>query len=204
MVNVLLASGILIGVIVLFAVYRFLKVSRQNRKLNRLRFERIQPLYDKLESGQAIDREEVAAFAADIRTRQLAYELLKNYNKSEFFPSEYYTLIKGAEGQLASWLEFPTELDACPDEMEHIKRVTIDFDGQGNFVHYEVFKYRTNEPHWAAKDGWILGVVGPYFDDSQPFHHAGATFSRISSTADKISPEEEARWVHEHISMRRR
>jgi len=113
-------------------------------------------------------------------------------------------LVKSAESHLANWLEFPTELDAIPDEMEHIKRVSIDFDGQGNNVHYEVFKYRVNEPHWAAKDGWILGVVGPYFDDSEPYSPAVATFSRVSSTVDKMTPEEEARWVHENISMKRR
>lgn len=112
-------------------------------------------------------------------------------------------IVKGAESNLANWLEFPTELDACPDEMEHIKRVTFDFDGRNNNVHYEVFKYRVNEPHWAAKNGWMLGVVGPFFDDSKPYDHPGATFSRTGSTVDKVSPDEEAKWVHENISMRR-
>jgi hypothetical protein len=87
--------------------------------------------------------------------------------------------------------------------MEHVKRVTFDFDRQNNFVHYEVFKCRVNEPHWAAKDGWFLGVVGPYFDDSKPYDFPQATFSRIDSTIDKITPDEEAKWVHENISMRR-
>jgi len=200
----LIIAGILIGLVVIFAVYRYFKVHSQNGELNKQRFERIRPLYEKLESGQSIDQQDVLPFAAGVITRELTFGLLSRYDKKELFPKEYYTLIKSAESQLANWLEFPTELDACPDEMEHIKRVTFDFDGQGNYVHYEVFKYRVNEPHWAAKDGWILGVVGPYFDDSEPYQHAGATFSRISSTVDKISPEEEAKWVHEHISMKRK
>jgi hypothetical protein len=202
--TVAIIVGILIGIIVLFAVYRFLKVSSQNRKLNERRFERIRPLLEKLKNGLPIDPKEVLPFAENVATRQLTFQLLSSQGKRELFPEEYHTLIKGAESQLANWLEFPTELDACPDEMEHIKRVTFDFDGQGNYVHYEVFKYRVNEPHWAAKDGWMLGVVGPYFDDSKPYDHAGATFSRVTSTVDKVSPEEEAQWVHEHISMRRK
>jgi hypothetical protein len=59
---------------------------------------------------------------------------------------------------LLFWLKFPTELDACPDEMEHVKRVTFDFNGRNHFVHFEVFRYRVNEPRRAAKAGWMPGV----------------------------------------------
>ena len=202
MTTVLIIVGILIGLIVVFALYRYIKVNYQNRKLNRQRFDRIRLLCEKLESGQGVDPQDVLPFAENIATRGITFQLLSSHDKKDLFPKDYYTLIKGAESHLANWLEFPTELDACPDEMEHIKRVS--FDLQGNDVHYEVFKYRVNEPHWAAKDGWMLGVVGPYFDDSEPYSHAGATFSRVSSTVDKITPEEEAQWVHEHIAMRRK
>lgn len=155
-----------------------------------------------MENGEPVSPAFVFPYAADIKTRQMTYALLAEFERLDLFPDEYNTLIKSAEAQLANWLEYPTELDACPDEMEYIKRVTLDFDGQNNLVYYEVFKYRVNEPHWAAADGWMLGVVGPYFDDSNPYDHARATFSRTSSTVDKVSPEEEAKWVHENISMR--
>jgi len=179
------------------------KVKRQSKKLNEARFERIKPLYDKLESGQDISAEEVLPFAENLLTRDNTFRLLREKNKLDLFPQSYISIEKGGESALAVWLEFPTELDACPDEIEHIKRVTFDFDGKGNFVHYEVYKYRVNAPHWASSDGWILGVVGPFFDDSKPYDSARATFSRVISTVDKISPEEEAKWVHENISMRR-
>jgi hypothetical protein len=201
--NALIIIGIVVLAIVGFVVYRLIKVKRQNRKLNEQRFERIKPLYDKLESGQSLTEADVLPFASNLLTRQMTFQLLNDQNRSELFPKEYFTLTKAAESNLANWLEFPTELDASPDEIEHIKRVTLDFDGQNNYVHYEVFKYRVNEPHWAAKDGWILGVVGPYFDDSNPYDFAQATFSRVSSTLEKVTPDEEAKWVHENISMRR-
>ena len=198
----LIITGLIILAIVIFAVYRFVTVKRQGNKLNAKRFERVKGLYDKLESGQTLTEKDVLPFAQNLLTREIAYQLLSDHNKTDIFPKEYYSIVKGAESNLSNWLEFPTELDACPDEIEHIKRVTFDFDGQNNFVHYEVFKYRVNEPHWAAKDGWILGIVGPYFDDSKPYDFPQATFSRISSTLDKVTADEEAKWVHENISMK--
>ena len=200
---VFIIIGLIVFAITIFALYRFIIVKMQNQKLNKQRFERIKPLYDKLENGQLVTEDEILIFAKNLLTREMTFHLLNDHNKTALFPKEYYTLIKGAESNLANWLEFPTELDACPDEIEHLKRVTFDFDNQNNFVHYEVFKYKVNEPHWAAKDGWNLGVVGPYFDDSKPYDFPHATFSRIGSTLDNVMPDEEAKWVHENISMRR-
>jgi hypothetical protein len=200
MTTVFITIGLIVLAIAVFAVYRLWTVRRQNRELNEKNFDRIKPLYDKLESGQTITVEEVLPYARNLLTRETVFQLLSDHNKIHLFPTEYFTLLKGAESNLATWLEFPTELDACPDEIEHIKRVTFDFDGKNNFLHYEVFKYRVNEPHWAAKEGWCLGVVGPYFDDSKPYDFPKSTFSRIGS---KVSPEEEAKWVYENISLRR-
>ncbi len=87
--------------------------------------------------------------------------------------------------------------------IQKVKKQHRPFDGQNNLVHYEEFKYRFNEPHRAAKDGWILGVVGPYFDDSKPYDNAQCAFRRVSSTVAKALAEEEAKWVHENLSMRR-
>ncbi len=203
MKTIFIIIGLIVLLIIFFAVYRLIAVKRQNSKLNAKRFDRIKELYDKLESGQELIDSDILPFAKNIRTRQIAFQLLEDHGKTNLFPKEYDNLVAGAESNLANWLEFPTELGACPDEIEHIKRVTFDFDGQNNFVHYEVFKCKVNEPHWAAKDGWFLGVVGPYFDDSKPYDFPQATFSRISSTLDKVTPDEEAKWVHENISMRR-
>ena len=194
--------GLIVLFIVIFAIYRIIKVKHQNNKLNKKRFERVKDLYEKLENGQDLTEKDILPYAENVLTRQTAFQLLEEHRKTNLFPKEYFSIIKGAESSLANWLEFPTELDACPDEMEHLKRITFDFDKENNYVHYEVFKYRVNEPHWAAKDGWCLGVVGPYFDDSKPYDFASATFSRIGSKFDNVTAEEEAKWVHENISMR--
>jgi hypothetical protein len=194
-----------IGAVVLFIAgfvfYRNWKVNGQSQKLASERFERIKPLLEKFDGRQNISVDEVKPFAFGLGTRETTYELLKEKDRLDLFPSELLTIEKGAEANLATWLEFPTELDAIPDEIEHIKRVTIPFDKENN-VYYHLFKFRTKEPHWAAKDGWMMGVVGPYFDDSKPYDFPGATFSRLSSLEGTITPEEEAKWVHENISIR--
>ncbi|WP_462251002.1 hypothetical protein [Ekhidna sp.] len=195
--------GAIAVLVVSLIVYRSIKVNRQNRQLNEQRYERIKPLVDKLESNENLTPEEIRPYAEQLTTRETTFQLLTEHNKQSLFPEDLNNLVSGAASNLANWLEFPTELDACPDEMKHMERVTFDFDGKNNLVHYEVFKYRVNEPHWAAKDGWMLGVVGPFFDESNPYDFPAATFSRVSSTVDKVTPKEEAKWVHENIAMRR-
>jgi cell division protein FtsI/penicillin-binding protein 2 len=192
--------GVFILAIIIFIVYRNITVNNQSKKINETRFERIKPIYQKLENGENITASEIIPFAKNILTREATFQLLAENKKTELFPKEFNTIEKGAESNLANWLEFPTELDGCPDEMELVKRVTIDFEK--NNVFYYVFKFRTNEPHWASKDGWMLGVVGPYFEDSEPYDFPRATFSRLSSKFDNVKAEDEAKRVHENISMK--
>ncbi len=193
---------IILFVIGTVLVYRIIAVKRQTKASNRLRFERVKSLYEKLAKGEVLVQQDVYEYAGNRLTRETTYRLLHEYNCTHVFPQEFISIVKAAESNLAGWLEFPTELEASPDEMAYLKRVSIDFESSGNFVHYEVFRFKVNEPHWAAEYGWMLGVVGPYFDDSRPYDHPGATFSRLKKE-EEISPEEEVRWVHENISMKR-
>lgn len=197
--NTLIIIIVILLAVAAFVAYRINSVRKAGRETLQRRFKRIQVLYDKVESGETVTNEDVFEFAENILTREATYNLLNDNGLLHLFPKEFSSIEKAGETHLANWLEFPTELDACPREIQHIKRVTIGLDGQDNSAHYEVYKYRMNEPHWAAKNGWILGVVGPYGDDSRPYDYPQATFSRVTSTADKVSPDDEAKWVHENI-----
>lgn len=197
---VFIIIGVIVSAIIIFAIYRFIVVNIQNKKINRVRLQRIEPIYEKLRNGEKLTSEEVLPFATNILTRESTYQLLWEYKKTELFPEFYHTIEKAAESSLANWLEFPTELDACPDRIEFEEKVRIDFDG--NNVFYYVFKFLTNEPHWASKNGWMLGVTGPYFDDSQPYGFV-RSFSRLTLKGGKISVEDEVKWFHENISPRR-
>jgi hypothetical protein len=198
--TVFIIVGLIILAIAIFAIYRYLTVKRQNSQLNQERFDRIKAINEKLKNGENLTESDIIPFAKNILTRQTTYELLNEYSKADLFPKEFLNIEKGAESNLANWLEFPTELDGCPDEMELVKKVTYKIENEN--VYYYVFKFRINEPHWAAKDGWMLGVVGPYFDDSKPYDFPGGTFSRLSKI-DSVSADDEAKWVHENIAMTR-
>jgi len=198
---VFIVIGIVALIIILFIIYRYFAFKKESALNHKLRFARIEPLQVKLESGEDLKKDAILEYAKDKTSRDLTYQLLKDYNKTELFPIEYLTIESGAESSLVNWLEFPTELDQIPDDIKHLEKVNIEFDG--NNVIYHVFKYMTNEPHWAAKDGWMLGVVGPYFDDSKPYDFPAATFSRCSSKVGEIEPRDEAKWVHENIALKR-
>jgi hypothetical protein len=181
--------------------YRFIVFTKANAKISKKRFARVKPLYSKLKDGELITKDDVYEYAKNLLTRVMAFELLQHNNVAGIFPGEFNTFEKAAESNLANWLEFPTELNTCPDEIQHVKRVTIYVDEENHFVHYEVFEFRINEPHPAAKRGWMLGVVGPYFDDSEPYDYPSCTYSRFSRNSTIGSCEEEAIWVHENILM---
>lgn len=191
----------IVPLIIGFVLYMNWKVNKQGRALDAARYERIKPLMNKIDRGDLLVKGDVIPFAFDLATREATYQLLDQLNHLELFPSELVNFEKAAEARLANWLEFPTELDALPDEIEHIKTVSVPLNDQ-HHARYLVLKFRKNEPHWAAKDGWLLGVVGPYFDDSKPYDFPSATFSRFSSKLGTISPEDEVKWVHENLTTR--
>ena len=90
---VFIIIGLIVLAIAVFAVYRLVTVKRQNNKLNAERFDRVKELYDKLESGQEITENDVLPFAKNILTRQTAFQLLSDHDKTNLFPNEFNNLI---------------------------------------------------------------------------------------------------------------
>lgn len=193
--------GLLGLCLILYVAYRYFKVRRENNKMNELRNERIKPLFQKLEGGIYVSPDEVYPYAANILSREDTFTLLQHFKQEGLFPAEFNTIVKAAESRLANWLEFPTELGKCPDEIEFVKQVTILFNNnEDEKIYYQVFRFKTHAPHWAANDGWIMGVTGPYFDD-MPAYGCAMAFSRFV-VEEKTSPEQEAQWMHDNIANR--
>lgn len=187
--------------VLFFAAYRAFAFQKEKRSIRNRRFERLKDLIMRLEKKKTIRAAEIEKYAADRRTRESVYRLLKKFDKTGLFPAAFLTIEKGAESTLTNWLEFPTELDAVPDEMEHLKRVDIDVFGEKGYYH--VYKFRVNEPHKAAKKGWMIGAAGPYFEDSKPYDVATGTFSRLNKL-DEITPEEEVKWIQKNLKPRKK
>jgi hypothetical protein len=108
--------------------------------------------------------------------------------KLPLFPEEFRTQAALAESNMVNWLMFPTELGRAPDEIELMHVATM--DTEDGLVDYYVFRFRTLELHWGAKDGWMAGVSGPFLQKDAPSTVAyGDTFSRFDPW-DSKKPEE--------------
>lgn len=158
-----------------------------------------EPVYNKLVSGDTLSKLEIETFSKNIETRASFYSLLEEFHKESLFPGKYYSFEKAAESVLTNWLLYPTELDTIPSKIELVKQVSF-IEHDTTFIYY-VLRFKTEKPHWAAKDGWMLGVVGPYFKNSKPYDWTTGTFSKFSK-ARETTPEKEVDWAHKNIFRR--
>jgi hypothetical protein len=143
-----------------------------------------------LRLGKPVDKKHVEDVAGHAEMRNWLYINLKQLGKSSLFPESYRTQKAFAEADMVHWLIFPTELNRAPDEIELMKVVTVDTGLPDGIYDYYLFRFRTKEPHWAAKDGWIAGVSGPYLRKDEPTTEPlGGTFSTFTKW-DAKTPEE--------------
>ena len=155
-------------------------------------------VYRKLASGTALLPAEIDSFSKDLGTRASFYDLLEQHKQTNVFPGKYYNFNQAAEGILARWLAFPTELDTVPSEIAVMKKVVIT-EHDSTFTYY-VLRYKSNYEDWAEQ-GWMMGIVGPYLKDSKPYDWSAGTFSRFKRVSE-TTPEEEVKWTHEHVFRR--
>jgi hypothetical protein len=123
------------------------------------------------------------------------------FERTDLFPVTYRTWELMAEADLVAWLCHPNELGGPPSEVELISRVP-EPDASSPDRIYFVFRYRTEEPHWAAKDGWLAGVAGPYATAGTPEPQGRATFSRFEAVESR-PPAEHVALVHASVFGRR-
>ena len=139
-----------------------------------------------LRRGQAVAPGIIHRVAADAEVRSQFYDNLDDIDRLDLFPDEFKTQEALAESELVDWLVFPTELGRAPNEIELMDKFT---DADRKTISF-VFRFRTHEPHWAAEDGWMAGVSGPYLIDQIPTTDSGwATFSKFRKW-DEASAEE--------------
>jgi hypothetical protein len=153
----------------------------------------------KLSLNKSITQDELMELAKKPEYREGLYALLAYYHHELLFPAKYYTIESAAESNLVRWLGYPTELDTIPSEIKLVSKETI-IDHDTTFIYY-VYKFRTDPPHWAAKDGWMFGAAGPYLQNAQPFSWPSGTFSRLNSV-DSSTAKLEAEWNHKYIYRR--
>jgi hypothetical protein len=48
--------------------------------------------------------------------------------------------------------------------------------------------------HWAAKDGWLLGLAGPMQPGAEPYAEMPGAFSRAGDVDGTVTPVELVDW----------
>jgi hypothetical protein len=133
-----------------------------------------------LAHDQRLPAAAVAAVAASAEMRNFLYDKLNARGMTDLFPARYRTQAALAESNMVGWLTYPTELGRVPDQIELKKVVSVDTESPDGILDYYLFRFRTLPPHWAAKDGWMAGVAGPFLRKEAPTTDAqGDTFSEF-------------------------
>jgi hypothetical protein len=143
-----------------------------------------------LRLGKPVDKKHLGQIAGSAEMRRWLFIRLKELGKSSIYPEKFRTQAAFAEADMVNWLIYPTELDRAPDEIELMKIVSVDTGLKDGIYDYYLFRFRTKPPHWAAKDGWMAGVSGPYLRKDEPTTEAlGETFSTFAKW-DTKTPDE--------------
>ncbi|MCC6524700.1 MAG: hypothetical protein IT373_18735 [Polyangiaceae bacterium] len=143
-----------------------------------------------LRLGEAPDNPAVLAVASDPETRGDLFSALSSIGRRGLFPTSQSAQAQLAESDMVRWLTYPTELGCAPEHIELMKTVERDLGSTKGILVYYVFRFRTDPPHWAAKDGWLAGVSGPFRKEEFPTMDSwGDTFSSFTKW-DDFTPDE--------------
>lgn len=175
-----------------FIVWRITSVGRGARQRDEKLARELDPLAMRLEKKASVNRSEVLTFARKPQFRYLLHALLKHCNRLDLFPDEFLSDEAQGAAKLAYWMMHPNELEDAPQEIELVERVTRPVAGRE--CSFLVYRYRMPEGHWAAGDGWILGLSGPFGKDDPPYAGPAGAFYRCGDKDGVASPEKLVDW----------
>lgn len=158
----------------MFIWWLYTGVQRGAVKRDKKIYKEIAFIEEKITNNEVIKIEDVEKLAEKAYIRPLLYNILKNYEKLDLFPSKYLEHKFQAESELSYWLAHPNELQTPPDKIELLKVIKRNIDNE--IRDFYVFRFCKNPPHWAAREGWLLGVSGPYFSDTIPYSGVPGNF----------------------------
>lgn len=185
----LIALGILI---IAFIWWRYTSVARGARQVDKKLWAVVDPLAQKLSKKEPVTAEEIASLCRQPQYRPMLYQMLKHFERLDLVPSDVLSIEAQGAGILAYWMMHPNELQDAPDEIELVE--AIEKDIQGERATFLVYRYRMPSGHWAEKDGWLLGLAGPFVASEVPYSGLATAFSRCSDKYGVTQPEELVDW----------
>ena len=167
-------------------------MARGGRQRDEKLLARIDPIGRKIDAGETVSPQEVATLAAQPEIRHMLFAVLRQMNRHDLLPNDYLSSISQGESALAYWMMHPNELQGAPEEIEFVETVKRPVNGQDADFH--VYRYKMPSGHWAAKDGWLLGLAGPIRVDCEPYVDMLGAFSRAGDIEGKVNPTDLVDW----------
>lgn len=174
---------VLVIIVMIFTKYLTNRAKKSIAIIDSIITVRVEPVLTAIKNNPQMAQVTANACCRDIAARFELYDRLHDLDKMEYFPEEHNNYKSLAESDLVTWLMHPNELHASPNEIEAVTNIE-DSDGM-----YFLFRYRINEPHWAAGKGWMSGLAGPYEQDSERIYKGARTFSNMTPF-DSVSADE--------------
>ncbi len=192
--KIALITLIIIGALVVgFIAWRLRSVSRGAAERDEKLIARVDPLKKRIEAGETVTLQEVAVLAARPENRFVLFAMLRHMKRSDLLPGNYSSSAAQGESALAYWLMHPNELQEAPAAIELVETIKKPIDGREAELH--VYRYRMPEGHWAAQNGWMLGVAGPMPKAGEPYSEMPGAFARGESDLEgKVQPAELVDW----------
>jgi hypothetical protein len=189
---VAIIAGILVALGVVFIIWRRTSVARGMKQRDEELLVRLDPIAKRIESGQSVSPGEIETIAARPEIRFMLFAMLREMKRPELLPTNYCSSVAQGESALVHWMMHPNELQAAPEAIELVETVKRTVDGREADFH--VYRYKMPAGHWAAKDGWILGLAGPMKQGAEPYSEMPGAFSRGSDIDGKVKPSELVDW----------
>lgn len=149
-------------------------------KFNRIRYYAMETL---LENGKAVSAETVRELAEDLTYAELTFTVLHNYGKESLFPKKFATPEYLAKSDMVHWLNYPTELNREPDEIELLGAIRVKREL------YHVFKFKSNSENLSEdlQNEYLIGWSGD----------CGGTFSNFDKLSDyeKKTPQKTLKYI---------
>ncbi|HVJ79546.1 MAG TPA: hypothetical protein VNC50_00640 [Planctomycetia bacterium] len=177
---------VLIGVFVVFTLWRYASVARGMRRRDAAILEKLGPVAVKLDAKAHVSEAEVAALTAVPQNRPLLLQILDHYDRLDLYPKGLLSHAAQGEGLLAYWMLHPNEFGEAPAAIELVEEVARVVNEKP--AKFFVYRFRLPAGHWAEGEGWLLGFAGPFFAEDEPYSPDASGFARASDGEGKVTP----------------
>ncbi len=98
------AIAIVVVLIVAFIIWQWMSVGRGASQRDEKLIARIEPIGKKIDAGEVVSPQEVAALAARPEIRYMLFAALRQMKRPELLPTSYSSSIAQGESALAYWM----------------------------------------------------------------------------------------------------